>query len=239
MKIPTLHTWPRSPRAAIALQERLAERVRLAPVRGEVRLFGGADVAFSPDGLQVIAGVVVWCLRTGELVEQRLATRACRFPYVPGLLSFRELPAVLAALRRLRTRPDVVLCDAQGLAHPRRFGLACHLGLWLGIPTVGCAKSRLCGEATPPAHTQGACTAIHDGDRRVGSLLRTRAGVKPLWVSPGHLCDFESAERLTMKATTRYRLPEPTRLAHRLVTRARQDLKAGASPSGRPRTEMR
>jgi deoxyribonuclease V len=221
MKIKPLHTWPRTPKAAIELQQRLAARVRLCPVAANVRIVAGADVAFSPDGSQVIAGVVVWHLTACTVVEEKLARVACRFPYIPGLLSFRELPAVLAAFRRLRTEPQVVLCDGQGLAHPRRVGLACHLGLWLERPTVGCAKSRLCGTYTEPPVEKGRFSPLLLDGEQVGVVLRTRTAVRPLFVSPGHLCDHDSAARLTLAATTRFRLPEPTRLAHQLVTRAR------------------
>ncbi len=203
------------------MQRQLAPRVRLTPVPSGVRLFAGADVAFSPDGSRVIAGVVVWDVKEGTAVEQQVIRAPCRFPYVPGLLSFRELPGLLAAFRKLRTLPQVVLCDAQGLAHPRRFGLACHLGLWLDLPTVGCAKSRLCGQYDEPGRTKGSCTPLSHKTERAGSVLRTRDDVKPLFVSPGHLCDHATAVRLTLAAATRYRLPEPTRLAHQLVSRAR------------------
>jgi deoxyribonuclease V len=181
----------------------------------------GADVAFSPDGSQVIAGVVVWDSATRTVVEQKLARVVCRFPYIPGLLSFREMPAVLAAFRKLRTEPQVVLCDGQGLAHPRRVGLACHLGLWLERPTIGCAKSRLCGVYTEPPVEKGRFSPLLLDGEQAGVVLRTRTAVKPLFVSPGHLCDHESAVRLTLAATTRFRLPEPTRLAHQLVSCAR------------------
>ena len=221
MKTNPLHTWPRAPKAAIELQRKLAVQVHLCPVATEVRVVAGADVASSPDGGQVIAGVVVWDLAARTVIEQKLARVVCRFPYIPGLLSFREMPAVLAAFRKLRTDPQVVLCDGQGLAHPRRVGLACHLGLWLERTTVGCAKSRLCGTyAEPPVEKGGFSPLLLDGEQ-VGVVLRTRTAVKPLFVSPGHLCDHESALRLTLAATTRFRLPEPTRLAHQLVTRAR------------------
>jgi deoxyribonuclease V len=221
MKIARLHRWPTTPGAAIALQKELAPCVRLTPAAVNVRLFAGTDVAFSPDGKEVIAGAVVWDGHAMAVVEERLARVACRLPYIPGLLSFRELPGVLAALRTLEIEPEVVLCDAQGLAHPRRLGLASHLGLWLERPTVGCAKSRLCGRHDEPGTEKGNHTGLwHDGER-VGSVLCTRDNVKPLFVSPGHLCDHGSAIRLTLAATTRYRLPEPTRLAHQLVTRAR------------------
>lgn len=218
MRIRALHRWPSTPKAAIALQKRLAPQVRLARLESAVRLFGGADVAFSRDGTEVIAGVVVWDRKTHSVVEQCLARAPCRFPYVPGLLSFRELPGVLTAIRKLKRVPDVLLCDAQGLAHPRRLGLACHLGLWLKLATVGCAKSRLCGDYDEPATAKGSHTKLWHNGEHVGWVLRTRGNVKPLFVSPGHLCDHSTAVRLTLAATMRYRLPEPTRLAHQLVT---------------------
>ena len=221
MQIRSLHRWPRTPKSAIVLQLQLAPRVQFRPIAADVRVLAGADVAFSRDGADVIAGVVVWDLETQAVLEQRVACVPCRFPYVPGLLSFREVPGVIAAFRKLRTVPEVVLCDGQGLAHPRRIGLTCHIGLWLGIPTVGCAKSRLCGTYDePPPQRGGASPLWHQGEQ-VGVVLRTREGVKPLFVSPGHLSDHASAVRLTLAATTRYRLPEPTRLAHQLVTAAR------------------
>ncbi len=150
MKTARPHRWPRDTRAAIALQEQLAPLVNTQPITTNVRIVAGADVAFSSDD-EAIAGVIVWDLRRQETIEHRVARVPCRFPYVPGLLSFRELPGVLAAFRKVRTEPDAVLCHAQGLAHPRRLGLACHLGLWLERPTIGCAKSRLCGVFDEPA----------------------------------------------------------------------------------------
>jgi deoxyribonuclease V len=221
MKIPALHRWPTSPRAAIALQERLAPRVSLVRAPARVRFYGGADVAFSRDGSQVVAGVIIWDSEADAVIEQRVARAPCRLPYIPGLLSFRELPGVLAALRKLRKTPEVMLGDAQGLAHPRRLGLASHLGLWIRLPTVGCAKSRLCGQHSEPAAAKGSRAALRHNGERVGTVLRTRDDVKPLFVSPGHMCDHASAVRLTLAATTKYRLPEPTRLAHQLVTRVR------------------
>jgi len=221
MRIPTLHRWPRTAKAAIQLQKHLAPLLRLEPIIGTPRLFAGADVANCPDGRWTVAGVVVWDAQSRRIVEQRAVRRPCRFPYIPGLLSFRETPALLAAFRKLRITPDVVLCDAQGLAHPRRLGLACHLGLWLGIPTVGCAKSRLCGDFSEPGPARGSASLLTLDGEAVGDVLRTRDGVKPLYVSPGHLCDRASACRVTLAATGPYRLPEPTRLAHQLVGRAR------------------
>jgi deoxyribonuclease V len=190
------------------------------PLR-DVRLLAGADAAFSRDGSRAIAGVVVWDRRLRRVVESRLAVRAVRFPYVPGLLSFREAPALLAAIRMLRSDPQVFLCDGQGLAHPRRFGLACHLGLWLGRTTVGCAKSRLCGEFLEPGPRRGDYSPLRLNGSKLGDVLRTRERVRPIFVSPGHLCTFRAARALVLAGTTQFRLPEPTRLAHQLVTRIR------------------
>jgi deoxyribonuclease V len=145
-----------------------------------------------------------------------------RFPYVPGLLSFREAPAVLDAFRRLQTRPDVVLCDGQGTAHPRRMGLACHLGLWLNVPTIGCAKSRLCGTYDEPGPARGDRSPLVDRCEVVGAVVRTRARVNPVYVSPGHLCDLESAVEIVLASTPKYRLPLASRLAHDRVNELRR-----------------
>ncbi len=221
MTFPCLHAWPRNVAAAIALQEKLSKRVRSVPFEVEPRLVAGVDCAFSPDGSQVIAGVVVWDRPARRIVEQVIGRRRCRFPYVPGLLSFRELPAVLAAFRKLRSEPQVILCDAHGLAHPRRFGLACHLGLWLARSTIGCAKSRLCGEHDQPSARRGSWAPLVDRGECVGAVLRTRDSVKPLYISAGHRCDLDSAVRIVLSCGGGYRLPEPTRAAHRLVTAER------------------
>ena len=224
MNIPKLHTWPRTARSAIALQKKLAPLIRLWPIPPDVRLVAGADAAFSRDGRDVIAGVVVWDLAESKVLEQRTARVPCRFPYIPGLLTFRELPGLLAAFRKLRTRPEVVLYDGHGLAHPRRMGISCALGLWLQIPTVGCAKSRLCGTYAEPPPARGNASPLWHAGEQVGVVLRTRDGVKPVFVSPGHLSDHESGVRLVLAAATKYRLPEPSRLAHQLVSAARAGL---------------
>lgn len=220
VKLARLHRWPTTSVGAIALQRKLAALVRIEPLAGPVDLVAGVDAAFSRDG-RVIAGIVLWRASDGAIVERRAAQRPLRFPYIPGLLSFRELPALLAAFRTLRTTPDAVLCDAQGLAHPRGFGLACHLGLWLQRPTIGCAKSRLCGEYAEPRPARGAASVLTLGDRPVGAVLRTRDRAKPLFVSPGWGCDTASAVGAVLSCTRRYRLPEPARLAHQWVTQLR------------------
>jgi len=225
MRLPRCpHRWDVSPRQAIALQRRLAARVSAGgSIRG-CRLVAGADMAFSPDGDRCVAGVVVWDLATQTVVEQTTAVRAVRFPYVPGLLSFREAPAVLAALRKLDCTPDVFVFDGQGLAHPRRFGLASHVGVLIDRPSIGCAKSRLIGGHRNPGAKRGARSALtHDGER-IGTVLRTRAGVKCVYVSVGHRVDLASAVGLVLRCCTRYRLPEPTRLADQLVARVRHSV---------------
>jgi deoxyribonuclease V len=149
---------------------------------------------------------------------QALARRKVRFPYVPGYLSFREIPVVLAALAKLRVRPDVLLCDGQGYAHPRRFGLACHLGVLTDIPSIGVAKSRLIGEHSVLARAKGSWTPLRDGVEVIGAVVRTRTGVKPLYVSVGHRVSLEMALKIVLRCTTKYRLPETTRAAHRLAS---------------------
>lgn len=154
-----------------------------------------------------------------ELVETVSATQETKFPYIPGLLSFREAPACLEAVRKLTTEPDLFMIDGQGVAHPRRLGLASHLGLFLDKPTIGCAKSRLIGTFEEPGGDRGAYSLLRDGDEVIGAVVRTRSRVKPIFVSVGHRCTLEDAIRLTLACATRYRIPEPTRLAHQAVSR--------------------
>lgn len=215
------HAWRLTPSRARALQERLAACVRQQRLRRRVRLVAGADVAFTPDRRECVAAIVVWDVAAGKVVETASARRALSFPYVPGLLSFREAPAVLAAIRHLRSEPDVFMLDGQGRAHPRRCGLASHVGLWLDRPSIGCAKSRLCGVFEPPGAEAGSWSPLWDESGReiIGAVLRTRAGVKPVFVSVGHRVSLDDAIAIVMGCVTRYRLPEPTRLADHLVRR--------------------
>lgn len=201
----------------MAIQRSLADRVRRSAPSRRITTVAGIDVAFSRDGADCIAAAVVWDVDQQAVVEQRVATRPLTFPYVPGLLSFREAPAVLAALRKLSVEPDALMCDGHGLAHPRRFGLACHVGLLVGRPTLGCAKSRLCGTHREPARRRGSRVSLRLDDDVLGTVLRTRDGVKPVYVSIGHRIDLKTAERIVLECGIGYRLPEPTRLADRLV----------------------
>jgi deoxyribonuclease V len=173
------------------------------------------------DGESCTAGVVVWHWRSGTVVEQKSARRRLAFPYVPGLLSFREAPAVLAAVRRLKNVPDLFMLDGQGCAHPRGLGLASHVGLILDRPTLGCAKSRLCGTFTEPGRRRGGRSPLEMGGRSVGAVVRTRDGVKPVFVSVGHRLTLAEATEWVLRCCRTYRLPEPIRLAHHFVTRLR------------------
>jgi deoxyribonuclease V len=223
MKFPRApHRWQVSPKRAIQIQRELAARVLHTPLPPAARWIAGADMAFSPDGRRCIAGVVVWDRYGQAAVEERLAVREARFPYVPGLLSFREAPAVLAALRKVKRQPDVLLLDGQGFAHPRRMGLACHVGVVADIPTIGCAKSRLCGTFAEPGPDWGSRADLMDDDEVIGAVLRTRRGVRCVYVSVGHRVTLDDAVSLVLDCLTRYRQPEPTRRAHQLVTRLRQ-----------------
>jgi deoxyribonuclease V len=213
-----------SPRRAIALQGEMRGLVSTVRPPVEFRLVAGLDGAFSPDGTLCIAGVVLWDLAERRVVEQHTALRKLEFPYIPGLLSFREVPGWLAALRRLHRKPDVLMCDGQGVAHPRRFGIASHLGVLCGLPAIGCAKSRLVGTHQEPPGERGGRAPLFDGDEVIGTVLRTRAGVRPLYVSIGHQIDLAAAEALVMACALKYRLPEPTRLADALVAEIKKKM---------------
>ncbi len=222
VKLPrTLHSWSVTPKRAVEIQRELAGRVIRKGRIARLRLAAGADVAFSPDKTQCVSAVVVWDLRAGEVVEQQVVRRPIRFPYVPGLLSFREAPVVLAAIRKLRCEPDVFLFDGQGLAHPRRFGLACHVGLLIDRPSLGCAKSLLVGTCLPPGPARGSTARLTHKGECVAMAVRTRDRVKPVYVSVGHRLSLDAAVEITLACTTRYRLPEPTRLADQRVRRER------------------
>ncbi|BCR05962.1 endonuclease V [Desulfuromonas versatilis] len=224
MVIPCLHNWSMTYPEAAALQRQLAAEVTLVNrLPQPVRLVAGVDVSYQPHGELFFAGVVVLERPGLRVVEEASARGRVEFPYVPGFLSFRELPVVIEAFRNLNRVPDAILVDGQGIAHPRRLGVASHLGLWLGLPTVGCAKSRLCGEYEPPGPARGDRQPLQLGGEQVGVVLTTRDRVKPLFISPGHLVDIDTAAQLTLECCGRYRMPEPTRLAHHLTNRLRKE----------------
>jgi deoxyribonuclease V len=209
------HPWDVTPQEAIRIQKRLADAVRPTALDEPVATVAGIDVSIRDDTAQ--AAIAVLQLPDLDVIDS--ATHRCDvpFPYVPGLLSFREMPAILPALEQLTARPDVLMTDSQGLAHPRRFGLACHLGVLLDWPTLGVAKSRLTGEPTGPLATEkGARVPLVDEGEPVGVLLRTRTDVNPVYVSIGHRITLDDAVRITLDCSPRYKIPEPTRQAHKL-----------------------
>jgi len=228
-----LHKWDLSYAEARAVQDQLAGRVRFTRLRKAPKLIAGLDCAFTEGGKRILAVAVVLQrvaastptelgMASFELIETASAEKDVTFPYIPGLLSFREAPACLAAIEKLESEPDVLMIDGQGIAHPRRLGLAAHLGLFLDRPTIGCAKSRLTGTFTEPGPEKGSHSPLTDGDEVIGAVVRTRTNVKPLFISVGHRCTLEDAIDLTLACAIKYRLPEPTRLAHQTVTRLKR-----------------
>lgn len=210
--------WPRTVEQARAVQLALRGQVIRRDRLGRVDHVAGVDVGFEHHGRITRAAVVVLHWPDLRLVDTAIARRRTCFPYVPGYLSFRELPAVLAALGKLKQLPDLILCDGQGYAHPRRFGLACHLGVLVDAPTIGVAKSRLIGRHGALPQAKGSWVALRDGGEIIGAVLRTRSGVAPLYVSSGHRVSLKTAIKYVLGCTPRYRLPESTRLADHLAS---------------------
>lgn len=216
-----LHPWNVTPDEAVALQTQLASRVNTSVPLGPVRLIAGCDIAYAIDSPLAFAAVVVWDVIRGAELTRAVVREEMTFPYVPGLLSFRECPPLLSAFAQLSVMPDAVMLDGQGICHPRRFGLACHLGLWLDLPTVGCAKTWLTGDHGEVGPTAGDSTPLTIGAETVGAVVRTADGVRPCFVSPGHKCDVPSAVELVRRVLSGYRHPTPTRLAHIAANAAR------------------
>jgi deoxyribonuclease V len=217
-QIPYQHPWAVTPQEAVQIQERLRDAVITTDQLGLVHHVAGIDVGFLNDDALTRAAVAVLSFPDLQLKEQVIVHRPTTFPYIPGLLSFREAPAALDALAQLAIRPDLLLCDGQGLAHPRRLGLACHIGLLSDIPAIGVAKTRLVGQHEQVPELRGSLQPLWHRGERVGMVLRTRDKVKPLYVSVGHRISLESAIDYVMACTPRYRLPETTRQAHRLAS---------------------
>src|SRR2546421_613319 len=224
-----LHEWKVSPREAVELQKSLRERVRLVPLAKKVRTIAGADISFNKFEPTVYAGIVVLSLPSLEVVEEVGVVSETKFPYVPGLLSFRESPSVLEAWAKLKTEPDAVMFDGQGIAHPRRVGIASHVGLLIDRPTLGCAKSVLVGKFEEPDEERGSWSPMIDKGETIGAALRTKTRVQPIYVSPGHLIDLAGAIELTLASNGGYRQPEPTRRAHLLVNALRRSERAPTS----------
>lgn len=230
------HSWNLTPREAIALQSRLRGKVvRLGRPTG-VRHVAGTDVGFEGSGRTARAAVAVLSYPELELVDYAVVRRPVRFPYVPGLLSFREIPALLDAMAALRVQPDLVLCDGHGYAHPRRFGIASHFGLVSGLPTIGVAKSRLIGEHGQPMQRRGAWVPLRHEGEVIGAVVRSRPHVQPIYVSIGHRISLPVAVRYAMACVTTYRLPETTRWAHRLASGEKPALReSGERARGAPK----
>ena len=203
-----------SPQPKPAIQKKFCSRVRQknAATLSRIRHVAGIDVSLKKN--QVTAAIIILDFTSLDFVDVATHRQPVSFPYVPGLLTFRECPAILTAFEKLKVEPDLVLVDGQGIAHPRRFGLAAHLGVLLGKPTIGCAKSRLIGTHDEPYHVAGSYTDLYDGEELIGAVLRTRTDVKPLFISVGHKIELPTAIDLVFSCCRGYRLPEPTRLAH-------------------------
>jgi deoxyribonuclease V len=212
------HGWPERLDEARAIQQTLRRRVVTRDRLGRVRRVAGVDASYERGTGRICAAVAVLALPELELVERAVVRRKTRFPYLPGYLSFREAPAALAALAKLRSLPDLLLCDGQGYAHPRRFGLACHLGLLADLPSIGVAKSLLVGTHGDVPQKKGSWAPLVQEGEVLGAVLRTREGVRPVYVSIGHRISLETAIERVLACTPRYRLPEPIRWAHRLAS---------------------
>ncbi len=222
MRARELHPWDLDPDQAAELQRQLAGQVRTTGRPESVRLVAGVDVSYSKDSPRGYGVVAVLSYPALEVVETATATVDTTFPYVPGLFSFREIPAVLAALEKIRSRPDLVLVDGQGRAHPRRMGLASHLGLLLEIPTIGCAKTRLCGDHDEPAHARGSRSPLTEDGETIGLVVRTQDGVNPLFVSVGDGVDLDTCADWVVACARDYRIPEPLRSADHLTKELRR-----------------
>jgi deoxyribonuclease V len=243
MKALHLHSWDVSPAEAREIQLQLRERVEREDRLPRVEHVAGADIAFELRGRgswrtgegRAIAGVIVYRFPQMEEVERASAIQPLRFPYVPGLLSFREIPALLLALESLRVFPDLIFCDGQGYAHPRRFGLACHLGVLLDVPSIGVAKSLLIGKCKKPAWRAGSTAALVDvrTGEQIGAAVRTVSGVRPVYVSQGHRISLGRAIEFTLAVGDGFRIPRPTREADHFVNEIRRQRKALAAAAGR------
>jgi deoxyribonuclease V len=222
MKFP-LSSWNLTPKEAVEAQKEWRSLVRVEPLTREISTIAGADISFNRFSDVIYSAIVVLSLPELRIIETSSVRSTAKFPYVPGLLSFRETPSFLECWEKLTTKPDALMLDGQGLAHPRRFGIACHIGLILDLPTLGCAKSILVGQHGKLGWEAGSQSPLVDKNEVVGVALRTKKNVAPVYVSAGHRMDLNSAVELTLRSVTKYRQPEPTRQAHLLVNQLRRD----------------
>ncbi len=219
-----LDKWNISPAEAISIQKKLSSQVKICPLPHRTQWVAAADVSYSKNSDKLFASLVLCHLPDLKVHEGLVASARITFPYIPGLLSFRETPLVVELYNLLTRKPEIILCDGQGIAHTRRFGLASHIGLILNLPSIGCAKTKLVGEHKEVGPRKGQYQSLYYRKERVGVALRTRTGVKPIYVSPGHLADIPSSVRLVLRCCNSYRIPEPIRQAHLLANRVRTDL---------------
>lgn len=227
MKIPPHHPWDVTEEEATAIQRLLHEKVKLTNGFDRIGLIAGADCSLTPDGESANAVVVVLTYPDLVTIERRVATREITFPYIPGLLSFREGPALEEAFAMIENDPDIILFDGHGIAHPRRMGIATQMGVILDKPTIGCAKNRLVGHYAEPGNEVGDSTLLlADGNELIGYAVRTRRYVKPVFISPGNKISFQSALEIALACTAGYRLPEPVRRAHNLSQAAKEPAEA-------------
>jgi deoxyribonuclease V len=214
LKMRELHSWKVGVEEAIRIQESLRSRIILTEAFSEVKTIGGGDVGYSKNRDLLLGAIVVLSFPKMETVDSATAYGKIPFPYIPGLLSFREGPILIKTFQKLKMKPDVMIFDGQGIAHPRGFGLASHLGLWLDLPSIGCAKTHLTGEFALPRLSKGSFELIRKDGKRVGAILRTRDNVKPLFISPGHRIDLQTSIKLILATCQKFRIPEPLRIAH-------------------------
>jgi len=219
------HSWMLTEDAALQLQQELASKVVKTDQYDDIKFIAGVDVAYQKEGDKLVAAVVILDAESLEVIETVVAEDTVQFPYIPGLFSFRELPPLIKAFAKLKNTPDLVVCDGQGFAHPRRFGLACHLGVIFDVPTIGCGKTRLLGEAGEPDVERGSTSQLVDSGEIIGSVLRTQVGVKPIYVSIGHRVSLNTACEWVLKLAPKYRQPDTTRMADQVV---RAELKKGS-----------
>jgi deoxyribonuclease V len=222
MNIVDLHPWDVNYEEAVMIQERLKDQVVVRKFDKEIRYILGLDASYTKGSRMVWAGAVVLDFPSLVKKEERWSQREVSFPYIPGLLSFREIPALLEVLQKITTEPDLIFCDGQGIAHPRGIGLASHLGVLVRKPTIGCAKSRLVGEFDPVGERKGDYAYLRYHDKVIGAVVRTRSRVKPIFISPGYYVALDDCIRLVLETCTRFRIPEPTRQANNLVNSARR-----------------
>ncbi|MEO5909804.1 MAG: deoxyribonuclease V [Pelobium sp.] len=210
-----------NPAEAVALQNEMRKSINLTPLNKEIKLIGGADISFNKHEDQVYAGIIVLEYPSMKIVSKTALTAIAKFPYISGLLAFREIPALLKVWEQLKQKPDVMILDGQGIAHERRMGIATHFGLLTDIPAIGCAKSKLTGNFNQPENKHFASSPLLYQSETIGFALRTKINCNPIYISPGHKISLEQSLEVVKNCSLKYRIPEPTRLAHLLVNEAR------------------